>query len=652
MAKKHEPEAIRAGYNSIEDMIYDVCQNFDSICKRPLKEGQKRDTYILVKFGNKEQNVKIAVSPIYFELQEDGKGGYYVIVTSIPKGDRSLRKELQKETLVYSRPGLDSAATSNGSAVSTQGNNSVGVTQGRLPTSDTTSVSATSVTFSDNNVKETTTPKTNSVGKKITAKSGKTAIVITDSGKELHVTYKLSRKVKDFLNKIKSLFFGEDNVGNIFRKLESDQAWEQSGKVDSSRSFFSLLPRTIQQELEARGKAFRQAVEDVKEGVRNGREIFAVCDTSLLLQKIGMQNLPIKMSLGIAYNNTRPRSSGAKHAHEVPFEVFEQIPKAIQDTVFIMESATVPGDIVIYTDIKVGKKSILVPLTLSKTVGRNQGNYIKSIYPRNNEAGFITKQAIEGRLLYVNSKKSSTWLGKSRVQFPQKLTKSSSLLEDSVSKELEKVNKNSAKIYYSVAPDNHKIADAFTNTERKGVIDSVKDFFKEHKKTLYTDWIDKNNPLKGFDALTETFGGLSVYDQVQSLPATTAGMLKAICEGDVHMIKAANQHLKKVKMKHNVTLAMALEKITKKTMDQKYKTYLKENGFDNWVNAFGAYLGVERCLEMAELARAEGKVYKFPKGLTESECREFSKNVPQEFREAADIFYKVNDNIISVMSWE
>lgn len=461
---------------------------------------------------------------------------------------------------------------------------------------------------------------------------------------------KLFHKVKDFLNKLQSLFFGKDNTGNIFRKLQSGEAWEQSGNVASSgRSFFSLLPRTIQQELQARGKAFRRAVEDVKNGVRNGREIFAVCDTPLLLQKLGLQDSPINMSLGIAYNNTKSKNSGVKHAHGVPFEVFEQIPSAIQDPVFVMESATVAGDIVIYTDVKVGGKSILVPMTLSKAVGRTRGNFIKSIYPRQNEAGFITKQAIEGRLLYVNSKKSLTWLGQGRVQFPPELTKSSSLLESSISKQLEEVNKNSAKIHYSVAPDNHKIADAFTNTERKGVVASVKDFFKEHKKNLYTDWIDKNNPLKGFDALTESFGGLSVYDQVQSLPATTAGMLKAICEGDVHMVKAANQHLKKVKMKHNVTLAMALKLITKKEMDKKYNTYLKENGFDSWVNAFGAYLGVERCLEMAELARAEGKVYKFPKGLTESECREFSKNVPQEFRAAADIFYKVNDNIISVM---
>ncbi len=203
--------------------------------------------------------------------------------------------------------------------------------------------------------------------------------------------------------------------------------------------------------------------------------------------------------------------------------------------------------------------------------------------------------------------------------------------------------------HYSVASSKHKIANAFTNTERKGVVDSVKDFFKEHRKSLYQDWFDKNNPLKGFDALTKATGGLSVYDQVQSLPATTAGMLKALTEGTAQHVKMANQHLKNVKMKYNVTLAMALEKIDKNQMDKAYPKYLAENGFDNWVNALGAYLGAERCLEMARLARAEGKTYKFPKGLTEQECQAFVNKAPQQFKAAADIFYKVNDNVISIM---
>lgn len=207
----------------------------------------------------------------------------------------------------------------------------------------------------------------------------------------------------------------------------------------------------------------------------------------------------------------------------------------------------------------------------------------------------------------------------------------------------------SEETHYSVASPKHKIANAFTNTERKGVVDSAKDFFKEHRKSLYQDWFDKNNPLKGFDALTKATGGLSVYDQVQSLPATTAGMLKALTEGTAQHVKMANQHLKNVKMKYNVTLAMALEKIDKNQMDKAYPKYLAENGFDNWVNALGAYLGAERCLEMARLARAEGKTYKFPKGLTEQECQAFVNKAPQQFKAAADIFYKVNDNVISIM---
>ena len=212
-----------------------------------------------------------------------------------------------------------------------------------------------------------------------------------------------------------------------------------------------------------------------------------------------------------------------------------------------------------------------------------------------------------------------------------------------------RVKSSSEETHYSVASPKHKIANAFTNTERKGVVDSVKDFFKEHRKSLYQDWFDKNNPLKGFDALTKATGGLSVYDQVQSLPATTAGMLKALTEGTAQHVKMANQHLKNVKMKYNVTLAMALEKIDKKQMDKAYPKYLAENGFDNWVNALGAYLGAERCLEMARLARAEGKTYKFPKGLTEQECQDFVNKAPQQFKAAADIFYKVNDNVISIM---
>ena len=210
-------------------------------------------------------------------------------------------------------------------------------------------------------------------------------------------------------------------------------------------------------------------------------------------------------------------------------------------------------------------------------------------------------------------------------------------------------NAQGEKIQYSVATPKNKIASAFANTERKTRLETAKDFFKEHAKNLYSDMIDKNHILKTFDELTKSTGGLSVYEQAQGLPSTTAGMLKAITMGNVLSIEKANLHLKNVKMKHKVTLAMVLDKINKKAMDEKHNGYLEQNGFDSWANAFGAYLGAKRLLEMGRIAKAQNEPYSYPKGLTENELTQFVSKAPKELAQAADMFYKVNDNVISIM---
>lgn len=205
-------------------------------------------------------------------------------------------------------------------------------------------------------------------------------------------------------------------------------------------------------------------------------------------------------------------------------------------------------------------------------------------------------------------------------------------------------------IQYSVAAPKSKIASAFTNTERKGAIQSAKDFFKEQKKNFYSDIVDKNDVLHAFDSLVKDSEDLTLYDKIQMLPATTSGLIKAITEGTAKHIDAANEHLNNVKMKHRVTLAMALNVINKDVMDKKHPNYLKQNGFNTWNNAWSAFLGAERLLEVNAIARAEGeKPYKLPDDLTEADLREFVRNAPVEFKQAADIFYKVNDNVISIM---
>lgn len=165
-AKKHEQQAKDDGYNSIEDMIADVASSFDEIYLRtPKKEGDQ-PTYSLVKRGDKSANKMNGTAPVYFDLQNDGKGQYYIVITAIPVGDKSLKRQTKKDRLIYSSPGLDTATTSNGSAVSRSVSNNVGAEQNVLPTSDKSSGSSTS------NISQEQKPSKGKVKKKGTERAG------------------------------------------------------------------------------------------------------------------------------------------------------------------------------------------------------------------------------------------------------------------------------------------------------------------------------------------------------------------------------------------------------------------------------------------------------------------------------------------------
>lgn len=218
------------------------------------------------------------------------------------------------------------------------------------------------------------------------------------------------------------------------------------------------------------------------------------------------------------------------------------------------------------------------------------------------------------------------------------------------------------------------MARAFSNIERKGTVQSVKDWLADKRKNLYRDWIDKNDALHDVDAAVEKEVGRKltddekIYNKAQTMKANASGMANALIEGDENSIKAVNARLKKKKLPHVATLAMALEKIDRKFMDSKYGEYLKNNGLANWIDALGTYLGSIRLLEMNRLHReayqqkvkewedngGRGKKpiykpYKMPAELTAADLREFIRQAPKEFKEAASLYWKFNDNLLTVM---
>lgn len=219
-----------------------------------------------------------------------------------------------------------------------------------------------------------------------------------------------------------------------------------------------------------------------------------------------------------------------------------------------------------------------------------------------------------------------------------------------------------------------KAAQAFTNTERKTTWQSAKDWVKKQRTEFYRDWIDKNDSLHGLDEAIEmttgikTDGDQSVYNRVQTLPATAAGMANALIEGNGNSLKALNERLKNKKLPHNVTMQMVLENINREKMDKAHPNYLKRGGFKNWIDAFGAYLGSIRLNEMLLLhdeayqqrvkeweangskgKKPEYKPYLLPKGLTQDDLESVIKNAPPEFRKAAQMYWQFNDNILTVM---
>ena len=137
-SKFHEKDARQAGYMSVEDMIAHVTKNYDGICIcDPKKEGD-RPTYSLLKMGDKEK--KGGTTPVYMNLENDGHGNYYAVVTTIPMRVRSIIQKIKKERLIYSSPAIDAATASNNSAVSRPSSANVGATQDVRPTSDKSSI--------------------------------------------------------------------------------------------------------------------------------------------------------------------------------------------------------------------------------------------------------------------------------------------------------------------------------------------------------------------------------------------------------------------------------------------------------------------------------------------------------------------------------
>ena len=216
-----------------------------------------------------------------------------------------------------------------------------------------------------------------------------------------------------------------------------------------------------------------------------------------------------------------------------------------------------------------------------------------------------------------------------------------------------------------------RVGAKFRNTTNKNAAQSIIGWFKEQKKNFYRDYVDKNIAFKGVDKAIEAITGKklapnsSVYKAVQMMKALAMGSMTTLIEGDANSLNALRERIgsawdtandpekakraKELKEKFNSTsMRDVMETINYKEMDKAHPEYLEKHGFNNWREAFGAYLGSRRLIELANLAEKNNiKDYKLP--VSKKDMEAMVKNAPKEFAEAAKKYYQVQENMLVLL---
>lgn len=481
---------------------------------------------------------------------------------------------------------------------------------------------------------------------------------------------KLYNKMQDMLNTLKSLFTGVENAHNVMRRVESGEVWQRSrGTLYSGDSApkFNVSSNKISQfvnvALKNADKNLRLLLGKVSNGeakaikdstgydVSGFTHVWLSEDVRHIQNRHGVKTEKVKGQIGLSEADMIEALEAIKSPNRI--EKGSPTSNGEPSIRFIKQTGT--GEYTVVEVVRQKNKRLAVK-TMWKTASEN------------------TKEAATATLRADNSPQYTSKTDSGETASVRKNINQSSSFNQNISQQSPEVNGSDVQYSAQELTPEQKAAQAFTNTERKTTWQSVKEWVKKQRTEFYRDWIDKNDSLHGLDEAIEmttgikTDGDQSVYNRVQTLPATAAGMANALIEGDSNSLKALNERLKNKKLPHNVTMQMVLENINREKMDKAHPNYLKRGGFKNWIDAFGAYLGSIRLNEMLLLhdeayqqrvkeweangskgKKPEYKPYLLPKGLTQDDLESVIKNAPPEFRKAAQMYWQFNDSVLSVM---
>ena len=441
---------------------------------------------------------------------------------------------------------------------------------------------------------------------------------------------KLFKKMQDFFYMLKALFTRIENAHNVMRKLESGEVWNREKPLYSksagpkfmvsedrvSKFVNTVLNNPKTKMTLALGKVSAAEAEAIKTAtgydVAGYEHVWRSNDVKHIVNRHGEGNETNKGQIGLS----RSDIAAVVKVIEAPEKIEKGSPSNGKPSIRFIKSAD-DGTYTVVEVVRDTNKTLMI-----KTMWKN----IADKHHGSNALLDTSETAISN---YSSTSADSLSHGTGKVKF--------SMTANASAKD--------------------RLRNAVVSTDPASISKEVKEqgykgWLKGKWNNFYRDWVDKNDSLHGLDeAFSMKLGrkladGEKIYDKVQMIPATAAGMSEALIEGDERHIDAINGRLKKKHLPWKVTLSMVLKTIDKTIMDKAHPNYLKDNGYKDWVDAFGHYLSYRR---MAEMKRLHGDDYALPNGITLQELDAEIKSAPAQFAKAAKMYYLFNDNLLTIL---
>lgn len=176
---------------------------------------------------------------------------------------------------------------------------------------------------------------------------------------------------------------------------------------------------------------FSEQVDKALNGEWNQYNALYVGETSPLMEKLGLKQLPVLMTSKHLRDIVAEKRSGNTRYHGLTVGQVKSLGGILSDPAMVLDSAQ-RNDAVVFVSDQTDAEGLPIVAAIRPNgsgvyeMTRQPANFLLSMYGRENFGKFVQAAAQDGRILYINKIKSQALLGDQGVQFATGLSSSDS----------------------------------------------------------------------------------------------------------------------------------------------------------------------------------------------------------------------------------